>query len=218
MATPTERDGKAVCSSAVDLLLHPELLSHDFLQLILREKHVSTGERETRDRLTELYLRHVIPLPQRTLPDSRWGKRMEAIRGQRAAAGHTSHSSRNDHNRKRPPIVFDGSSSHSGPLKVKKTEGTSLSTGTIDRLKPPPASNLFNPVCKLSGNTPSSSIHCTPDTANLQREANKKNASIHSSKQKTSLKNALLMLHLPSLQGSLTSPEVKKKIQHVTWP
>ncbi|XP_040057735.1 ashwin [Gasterosteus aculeatus] len=192
MATPTERDGKAVCSSAVDLLLHPELLSHDFLQLILREKHVSTGERETRDRLTELYLRHVIPLPQRTLPDSRWGKRMEAIRGQRAAAGHTSHSSRNDHNRKRPPIVFDGSSSHSGPLKVKKTEGTSLSTGTIDRLKPPPASNLFNPVCKLSGNTPSSSIHCTPDTANLQREANN--------------------------SGSLTSPEVKKKIQHVTWP
>ncbi|XP_037345490.2 ashwin [Pungitius pungitius] len=192
MATSTERDGKALCSSAVDLLLDPELLSHDFLQLILREKHVSTTECESRDRLTELYLRHVIPLPQRTLPDSRWGKRMEAIRGKRAAAGHTSLSSRNDHNRKRPQVVFDGSSSHSGPLKVKKTEGTGLSVGTTDRLKPPPAANTSSPICKLSGNTPSSSIHCSADTANLQQEAN------------------------PS--GAMTSPEVKKKIQHVTWP
>ncbi|KAM6955852.1 ashwin isoform 1-T1 [Lycodopsis pacificus] len=92
MATSTGKDGKAVCSSGVDLLLHPELLSHEFMQLILREKHVSTRECESRDRLTELYLRHVIPLPQRTLPDSRWGKRMEKIRGRHTAAGHRSDS------------------------------------------------------------------------------------------------------------------------------
>ncbi|XP_068591810.1 ashwin isoform X2 [Cebidichthys violaceus] len=189
MATSTGKDGKAVCSSSVDLLLHPELLSHEFMQLILREKHVSTRECENRDRLTELYLRHVIPLPQRTLPDSRWGKRMEAIRGRHTAAGHS-----NDHNRKRPLIVFDGSSSHSGPLKVKKPEGTTLSTGITDRLKPPPAANRSSPVSKLSGNTSSSSssIHCSSDTADLKREANG--------------------------SGAMKSPDLKKKIQHVTWP
>ncbi|XP_075962857.1 ashwin isoform X1 [Anarhichas minor] len=194
MATSTGKDGKAVCSSGVDLLLHPELLSHEFMQLILREKHVSTRECESRDRLTELYLRHVIPLPQRTLPDSRWGKRMEKIRGRHTAAGHRSDS--NDHNRKRPLIVFDSSSSHSGPLKVKKPEGTALSTGITDRLKPPPAANRCSPAPKLSGDTSSSSssssIHCSTDTADLKREANG--------------------------SGAMKSPDLKKKIHHVTWP
>ncbi|XP_054471664.1 ashwin isoform X2 [Anoplopoma fimbria] len=176
MATSTGQDGNTVSTSDVDLLLHPELLSHEFLQLILREKHVSTRDCESRDRLTELYLQHVIPRPQRTLPDSRWGKRMEKIRGRHTPAGHRSDS--NDHNRKRPLIVFDGSSSHSGPLKVKKPEGTTLSTGITDRLKPPPAGNLSSPICKLSGNTSSSSSssssssHCSTDTSNLKREAN----------------------------------------------
>ncbi|XP_041806083.1 ashwin isoform X1 [Chelmon rostratus] len=193
MATSTGRDGKAVVSSDVDLLLHPELLSQEFMQLILNEKHVSTTDCESRDRLTELYLRHVIPLPQRTLPNSRWGRRMEKSRGRQTPAGHRSDS--NDHNRKRPLIVFDGSSSYSGLLKVKKPEGTSLSTGITDRLKPPPAANLSNPIRRLSGNTSSSSssIHRSSDTdTNLKREANSSDA--------------------------MKSPEVKKKIQHVTWP
>ncbi|XP_040003574.1 ashwin isoform X2 [Xiphias gladius] len=189
MATSTGQDGKAVCTSDVDLLLHPELLSQEFMQVILSEKNVSTRDCGNRDRLTELYLRHVIPLPQRTLPNSRWGRRMEKTRGRQTPAGH---SSSNDHNRKRPLIVFDGSSSHSGPLKVKKAEGTTVSTGITDRLKPPPAANLSNPIRKLSSNTSSSSIHCSTDTANLKREANS--------------------------SGALKSPEVKKKIQHVTWP
>ncbi|XP_041806084.1 ashwin isoform X2 [Chelmon rostratus] len=178
MATSTGRDGKAVVSSDVDLLLHPELLSQEFMQLILNEKHVSTTDCESRDRLTELYLRHVIPLPQRTLPNSRWGRRMEKSRGRQTPAGHRS-----------------DSSSYSGLLKVKKPEGTSLSTGITDRLKPPPAANLSNPIRRLSGNTSSSSssIHRSSDTdTNLKREANSSDA--------------------------MKSPEVKKKIQHVTWP
>lgn len=81
-------------------------------------------------------------------------------------------SSSNDHNRKRPLIVFDGSTSHSGPLKVKKPEVTTVSAGITDRLKPPPAASLSNPIRRLSGNTSSSSIHCSTDTANLKREAN----------------------------------------------
>ncbi|XP_074515000.1 ashwin [Sebastes fasciatus] len=191
MATSTGPDGQTVCLSDVDLLLHPELLSQDFMQLILSGKHVSTRDGESRDRLTELYLRHVIPRPQRTLPDSRWGKRMEKSRGRETPAGY---SSSNDHNRKRPLIVFDGSSSQSGPPKVKKPEGTTVSTGITDRLKPPPAANLSNPIRRLSGNTSSSSssIHCSTDTADLKREENS--------------------------SGATKSPDDKKKIQHVTWP
>ncbi|XP_026233072.1 ashwin isoform X1 [Anabas testudineus] len=194
MAASTGQAGKSVCISDVDLLLHPELLSQDFMQLILNEKNVNTRDCVSRDRLTELYLRHVIPLPQRTLPNSRWGRRAEKTRGREPLAGHRSESSSNDHNRKRPLIVFDGSSSHSGPLKVKKAEGATLSTGTTDRLKPPPAANPSNPIRRLSGNTSSSSssIHRSTDIANLKRESNS--------------------------SGPLKSPEVKKKIQHVTWP
>uniref|UniRef100_A0A8C9Y663 Ashwin n=1 Tax=Sander lucioperca TaxID=283035 RepID=A0A8C9Y663_SANLU len=169
MATSTGQDGKTVCTSDVDLLLHPELLSQEFL-FYLNQKHVSTRDCESRDQLTELYLRHVIPRPQRTLPDSRWGKRMEKTRARQTPAGHRSVS--NDHNRKRPLIVFDGSTSHSGPLKVKKPEVTTVSAGITDRLKPPPAASLSNPIRRLSGNTSSSSIHCSTDTANLKREAN----------------------------------------------
>ncbi|XP_026151580.1 ashwin isoform X2 [Mastacembelus armatus] len=194
MAASTGRDGKSVCSSDVDLLLHPELLSQEFMQLVLQEKNVSAGDCGSRDRLTELYLRHIIPLPQRTLPNSRWGRRVDKIRGRPAPAAHRPDSSSNDHNRKRPLVVFDGSSSQSGPLKVKKPEGSTVSTGITDRLKPPPAANLSNPIRKLSGSTSSSSssIHRSTDATNLKREANS--------------------------SGTLKSPEVKKKIQHVTWP
>ncbi|KAG7215756.1 hypothetical protein INR49_021879 [Caranx melampygus] len=150
------------------------------------QRNVSTVDCGSRDRLTDLYLRHVIPLPQRALPNSRWGRRVEKSRGRQTAAGH---SSSNDHNRKRPLIVFDGTSSHSGPLKVRKPEGSSTaSTGITDRLKPPPAANLSNPIRKLSGNTSSSSIHRNTEAVNLKREANS--------------------------SGTPKSPEVKKKIQH----
>ncbi|KAJ4933336.1 hypothetical protein JOQ06_030168 [Pogonophryne albipinna] len=193
MAAYTEQDGKTASSSDVDLLLHPELMSQEFLQLVLCGKNVSTRGCDSRDRLTELYLQHVIPLPQRRLPHSRWGRRMEKSRGRQSSAGH---SSSNDHSRKRPLIVFDGTSSHSGPLKVKKPEGTAVSPGVSDRLKPPPAVNLSNPVRKISGNTSSSSSSsssiCSTDTAHLKREAN-------------------------STDG-MHSPESKKKISHVTWP
>ncbi|KAM4609116.1 ashwin [Polymixia lowei] len=187
MASSTGREGKDKSASNADLLLHPELLSHDFMQLLLHEKNISAGECESRDRLTEVYLRHVIPLPQRTLPNTRWGKRMQRSRG-----GQVTNSSVNDHNRKRPQIVFDGSSSYSGPLKVKKPETTTTPAGLTDRLKPPPTTNLSNPVRKLSGTTDSSSSSSHTSVSHLKREADS--------------------------SGVLKSPELKKKIQHVTWP
>uniref|UniRef100_A0A672GSH6 Ashwin n=1 Tax=Salarias fasciatus TaxID=181472 RepID=A0A672GSH6_SALFA len=190
MAASREQNGKSVSSSNVDLLLHPELLSQDFMRIILSEKNVSTRDCGSRDRLTELYVRHVMPLPQRTLPDNRWGRRMEKKRQQLLLVVLSSSSI--DHKRKRPLIVFDGSSSLSGPTKVKKPEGSTASTGTSDRLKPPPAANLSNSIRKLTGSTSSSSLHQSRDNSSLKREANTSDV--------------------------LKSPEAKKKIQHVTWP
>ncbi|XP_027879717.1 ashwin [Xiphophorus couchianus] len=191
MAASTGQNKESVSTSDADLLLHPELLSQDFMRLILKERNVGTRACEDRDRLTELYLRHVIPLPQRTLPNNRWGRRMQKSRGRQTAAGH---SSCNDQHRKRPLIVFDGKSSQSGPLKVKKPEGTKVSAGVTDRLKPPPAANLSNPIRKLSGtsSSSSSSTHRGSETANLKQDTGD--------------------------SGALKSPEVKKKIQHITWP
>ncbi|XP_061580609.1 ashwin [Cololabis saira] len=178
----------------VEVLLHPELLSQGFLELLLNQRNVPTGGcGSSRDRLTQLYLRTVMPLPQRSLPENRWGRRMEGSRGRRApAGGHAPGSSSNDHGRKRPLIVFDGSSSLSAPLKVKKAEGRSAPT---ERLKPPPAADLSNPIRKLSSSSSSSSsssTHPGAEKGNLKREE--------------------------SASGALQSPEVKKKIQHVTWP
>ncbi|CAN9497537.1 unnamed protein product [Ophioblennius macclurei] len=190
-----EQNGKCCFSSSnFDVLLHPELLSHEFMKLLLTEKKVNTGGCGSRERLTELYVRHVMPLPQRTLPDSRWGRSMEKKR-----AGRRTDSSAVDHSRKRPLIVFDGSSSssRSAPPKVKKPEGSAFSAGISDRLKPPPAANLSNPIRKLTGATPPPTSSLSPhqsikDGVNLKRDAD--------------------------ASEELKSPEAKKKIQHVTWP
>uniref|UniRef100_A0A3B5KU37 Ashwin n=1 Tax=Takifugu rubripes TaxID=31033 RepID=A0A3B5KU37_TAKRU len=199
--------------SDVDLLLHPELLSEDFMQLILREKSVKTNGRENRDHLTEIYLRHAIPLPQRSLPNNRWGKRVNKKRECNTSVGNRLDS------RKRPLIVFDGSSSHSGPVKLKKPGGTNMTTGVTDRLKPPPAANLSNPIRRLSGSTTSSSspTQCSNNT-NLKREAiaNLRTEICHLFNR--GLLTYFLVFCPQSLKDATQSAEVKKKIQHVTWP
>ncbi|XP_033842923.2 ashwin [Periophthalmus magnuspinnatus] len=165
MATSTGQAGKANSSSDVDLLLHPELLSEEFIKLILNERKVNTRDTKSRDELTELYLRHVMPLPQRTLPSSRWGRTVAKTREAHAPPSASARS--HDPNRKRPLIVFDGSSSNNGPPKVKKPEGSGLSSGGTDRLKPPPGANLASPTRKLTSVTPPSSI----EKSKLTREA-----------------------------------------------
>lgn len=47
MATSTGKDGKTLSISDVDVLLHPELLSQEFMQLILREVSQCAGENVT---------------------------------------------------------------------------------------------------------------------------------------------------------------------------
>uniref|UniRef100_A0A8B9FP08 Ashwin n=1 Tax=Amazona collaria TaxID=241587 RepID=A0A8B9FP08_9PSIT len=89
-----------------------------------------------KDGLTDLYIQHAIPLPQRDLPKSRWGKMMEKKRQQNEFKSENKSVTTVEGLRKRPLIVFDGSST-STSIKVKKTEN-----GTADRLKPPPQNSI----------------------------------------------------------------------------
>ncbi|XP_061735275.1 ashwin [Nerophis ophidion] len=189
MATFGELAGKATSASEVDLLLHPEMLSQDFLQLILSEKKVSCRDCSSRDQLVDLYIRHVIPRPQRTLPNNRWGKRMAKGRGKMTPPGVQAN---RDH------------INSSGSLKLKKAETATVSSGVIDRLKPPPAVNLSNPIRKLSLSSSSSSSPSSSLSPSNHISPGSTDKTGHKREAKSS--------------GVLKSPEVKKKIQHVTWP
>ncbi|NXX49256.1 ASHWN protein, partial [Tricholaema leucomelas] len=129
-----------------ELLLHPELLSEEFLLLTLEQKNilVENDVKMDKDGLTDLYIQHAIPLPQRDLPKSRWGKMMEKKRQQNELKSEDKSVTMVEGLRKRPLIVFDGNST-STSIKVKKTEN-----GAADRLKPPPAGSTTNTVRRLS--------------------------------------------------------------------
>uniref|UniRef100_A0A8C4X3I7 Ashwin n=1 Tax=Erpetoichthys calabaricus TaxID=27687 RepID=A0A8C4X3I7_ERPCA len=106
---------------------------------------VDSGRSSDKDSLTNLYLQHIIPLPQRELPSSRWGKKMERReRSQSLVLTVLKIVCVADGSRKRPLIVFDGSST-STTIKIKKTE-----LGESNRLKPPPSGNLTNTIRRLS--------------------------------------------------------------------
>ncbi|XP_016385159.1 ashwin-like isoform X2 [Sinocyclocheilus rhinocerous] len=210
--------------SKIDLLLHPELLSHEFIQFMLHERKIAVGDDEDRERLTDLYLRHVIPLPQRDLPGGRWGRRMERSRARPSSAS----SSSADSDRKRPLIVFDGSSTNTGSVKLKKLD-PSPAPVTTDRLKPPVSSiNLTNPIRKLSGTstncsssdssnkTPVSSPGAGPKSpCNHSKTAN---SSVHSNNTTSKLKRTSPSDGEPNTSKDIKSPDTKKKIQHITWP
>lgn len=64
-------------------------------------------------------------------------------------------SSSTDSGRKRPLIVFDGSSTKTGGIKLKRADDLPVT----DRLKSPPSNiSLSNPIRKLSGSSPNSSL------------------------------------------------------------
>ncbi|KAM6448455.1 ashwin [Liasis olivaceus] len=221
-----------VTRSDSDLLLHPELLSQEFLLLTLEQKNIPVEDevRISKDDLTDLYIQHVIPLPQRDLPKSRWGKLMEKKRGQQVLKHGTQSIMAVENLRKRPLIVFDGSST-STSIKVKKTEN-----GAADGLKFL-TSGSTNIMCKrLSGSSNSSSCISAPTFSSdvkmesRNNEAKQNNIIVSmSSSQKPSvlepltgatvvkLKRAAPKEELDSSNG-LKPTESKKKIQHVTWP
>ncbi|VFV31345.1 ashwin isoform X2 [Panthera pardus] len=177
-----------------ELLLHPELLSQEFLLLTLEQKNIAVENdvRINKDNLTDLYVQHAIPLPQRDLPKNRWGKMMEKKREQHETKNETKRSGTVDGLRKRPLIVFDGSSTRTS-IKVKKTEN-----GDNDRLKPPPQNHDLTHRKSPLGpakSPPLSPVGTTP--VKLKRAAPKEEA---------------------EAVNNLKPPEAKRKIQHVTWP
>ncbi|XP_047637276.1 ashwin isoform X1 [Phacochoerus africanus] len=177
-----------------ELLLHPELLSQEFLLLTLEQKNIAVENdlRINKDSLTDLYVQHAIPLPQRDLPKNRWGKMMEKKREQHEIRNETKRSSSVDGLRKRPLIVFDGSST-STSIKVKKTEN-----GDNDRLKPPPqASVTSNAFRKLSNS--SSGVSPLSLSSNLPTN-NKMEPSTNDTNQNHDL------LHRKSPPGPVKSP------------
>ncbi|CAL8322955.1 unnamed protein product [Merluccius merluccius] len=224
MAASVGRESAGSSAHNTDLLLHPELLSQDFMQLLLSERNIRAAAGESRDRLTSLYLRHVIPLPQRPLPHTRWGRRVEERSrggggGGRGGRDKQSHRSAEDHHRKRPLIVFDGVSN---PSKVKKTDVSRGATGCADRLKPPPTTtNVSNPIRKLSSSSPHT-------TASSQSSVSGAQASSLKRESDGSVRTVGVQIHFyecvisdsscVSIQDALKSPEMKKKIHHVTWP
>ncbi|XP_016054959.1 PREDICTED: ashwin [Miniopterus natalensis] len=219
-----------------ELLLHPELLSQEFLLLTLEQKNITVENdvRINKDNLTDLYVQHAIPLPQRDLPKNRWGKMMEKKREQHELKNETKRSSTVDVSKKRPLIVFDGSST-STSIKVKKTEN-----GDNDRLRhPPQAGFTSNAFRKLADS--SSSVSPLILSSNLPMN-NKMEHSNNDTKQNHDLahgKGPLGPVKLPPLSpmgttpvklkraapkeeteaaNNLKPPEAKRKIQHVTWP
>uniref|UniRef100_A0A8C3VRK7 Ashwin n=1 Tax=Catagonus wagneri TaxID=51154 RepID=A0A8C3VRK7_9CETA len=219
-----------------ELLLHPELLSQEFLLLTLEQKNIAVENdvRINKDSLTDLYVQHAIPLPQRDLPKNRWGKMMEKKREQHEIKNETKRSSSVDGLRKRPLIVFDGSST-STSIKVKKTED-----GDNDRLRPPPqASVTSNAFRKLSNS--SSGVSPLSLSSNLPTN-NKMEPSTNDTSQNHDLlhrKSPPGPVRSPPLSpvaaapvklkraapkeeaeaaNNLKPPEAKRKIQHVTWP
>ncbi|XP_059677476.1 ashwin [Gavia stellata] len=218
-----------------ELLLHPELLSEEFLLLTLEQKNilVENDVKMDKDGLTDLYIQHAIPLPQRDLPKSRWGKMMEKKRQQNESKSENKSVTTVEGLRKRPLIVFDGNST-STSIKVKKTEN-----GAADRLKPPPAGSTTNTVRRLSVPSNAStyiSASSLSEDAKLgmrNNEAKQNNISKTNSSVLASLKVyplspvagatvVKLKRAIPKeesdLPNDLKPTEAKKKIQHVTWP
>nr|XP_004651846.1 ashwin [Jaculus jaculus] len=219
-----------------ELLLHPELLSQEFLLLTLEQKNITVQNdvRVNKDNLTDLYVQHAIPLPQRDLPKNRWGKMMEKKREQHEVRNETKRSTTVDGLRKRPLIVFDGNST-STSIKVKKTEN-----GDNDRLRPPPQASLTNNAFRK---VPNSSSNVSPIILSSNLPTNDKTEhSNNDSKQNHDLMNrkspsgpvkspplspvgttpVKLKRAAPKEEAetvnNLKPPEAKRKIQHVTWP
>ncbi|XP_029460710.1 ashwin [Rhinatrema bivittatum] len=221
-----------------DLLLQPELLSQEFLLLTLEQKNISVQEAvNDKQKLTDLYIQHAMPLPQRDLPKSRWGKMIEKKRGKSEPA-HLRISSSAEGSRKRPLIVFDGSSTRTS-IKVRKAENGAAT----DCLKPPPSGSVSTTIRKLSS-PPFSSSSTPPPPPAFSSLKDRKVAAANNAAQQNSVlanhRNPELGPRSPSvtLSGATTivklkraapkedpdptsdakPTEAKKKIQHVTWP
>ncbi|MEE6470363.1 hypothetical protein FKM82_008944 [Ascaphus truei] len=213
--------------SPESLLLHPELLSRDFLLLSLVQKNILVEETSNdKDKLTDIFVQHAMPLPQRDLPVSRWGRTMESKRGETKTAVVQNKSGGAENLRKRPLIVFDGSST-STSIKVKKKENgetaerlrpslTESKNSTHQRLAGPPA----NPAPHLC---PSASIRDVHDiSAPVTDGAEFSEKSLQPGTGSAGTTIVKIKRAAPKDESDeandVKPTEAKKKIQHVTWP
>ncbi|XP_075708824.1 ashwin [Rhinoderma darwinii] len=206
-----------------DYFLHPELLSRDFLLLSLRQKNIAVKDAiNDKEKLTEIFVQHAMPLPQRQLPKSRWGKLMEGKRGVKKLA--EPHKKSAENIRKRPLIVFDGSST-STSIKVKKTENgdaaqrlhqscteqsiTSVRSETI------PISPVFHQNSSTTTKEPEvptgNHEHSTTGPTMKVKAQSPVSGSVVKIKRAVPKEDA-------EVTNDMRPTEAKKKILHVTWP
>uniref|UniRef100_UPI00398E5A4D ashwin n=1 Tax=Pristiophorus japonicus TaxID=55135 RepID=UPI00398E5A4D len=232
MAVGEASAGKSEFDS--DLLLYPELLSGDFLLQLLQQRKIATENLHDaeKDRIVEVYIQHVIPLPQRELPKSRWGRKMAEKKGQQTICVAQSTRPTIEGSRKRPLIVFDGSST-STKIKLKKNEN-----GMAVQAKQLPS--------RIMDTSPTNKLAVQPSDTNILTDNNAVKSPVRGAVSgngmatmkhggdmplKTSplpystspggtikLKRALAKDGEGDAPGELRSTEPKKKIQHVTWP
>ncbi|KAM3935714.1 ashwin [Leptodactylus fuscus] len=211
-----------------DFLLHPELLSRDFLLLSLEQKNIVVKDAVgNKEKLTEIFVQHAMPLPQRQLPNSRWGKLMESKRGVKKLE--EPHKKSAENIRKRPLIVFDGTST-STSIKVKKTENGDatqrLHQSCTEKTSTPVRSGAVptSPVSHYNSSTPCKE---TKDpTGNHEHLSSGPGSNTETVKVKTQSPVSGNIVKIkraaPKEDSDVTNDgkptEAKKKIQHVTWP
>ncbi|XP_051882667.1 ashwin isoform X2 [Pristis pectinata] len=216
-----------------NLLLHPELLSGEFLLQLLEQREIATENLHDaeKDQIVEVYIQHVIPLPQRELPKNRWGRKMAEKREQAICATQSIRPT-SEASRKRPLIVFDGSST-STKIKLKKNEN-----GMADQVK----------QAGISDMSPSNKFPVQPSDTHILTDNNAVKNPVRGAVStngmatmkhggdmplKTSplpcptspggtnpikLKRTLPKDGEGDPPGELRSAEPKRKIQHITWP
>ncbi|KAM4797135.1 ashwin [Rhinophrynus dorsalis] len=212
-----------------ELLLHPELLSRDFLLLSLEQKNIVVDEAlHNKEKLTEIFVQHAMPLPQRAIPKTRWGRMVESKRGVKKTTELQQKSAGTESLRKRPLIVFDGSST-STSIKVKKTENGQ----TAQRLHPSSTDRTnstfnSNPAPRISSSTVIREAKLTTVSShghNASSPGTDKATPPNSTKSyqpmissAVKLKRAAPKEESEVAVNDIKPTEAKKKIQHVTWP
>ncbi|XP_070607177.1 ashwin isoform X2 [Erythrolamprus reginae] len=196
------------------------------LPVYIKEKKNIPVEDEvkiSKDGLTDLYIQHVIPLPQRDLPKTRWGKLIEKQRGQQVLKHGTQSIMAMESLRKRPLIVFDGSST-STSIKVRKTENgaadglKALSPGSTCKRLPFPS----NSTSCISAST--FSLDVKGESRNNEGKQNNIVVNTSPGKKSSTLEPLTgttvvkFKRTAPKELDSLKPPESKRKIQHIIWP
>lgn len=208
-----------------DFLLHPELLSRDFLLLSLGQKNIVVNDAvNDKEKLTEIFVQHAMPLPQRQLPKSRWGKLMESKRGVKKLE--EPHKKSVENIRKRPLIVFDGTST-STSIKVKKKENGDaaqhLHHSCTEKSSTPVISGAV-PTSPVSHHNSSTTSKETKDPTGNHEHSTTGPPSTLKVKPQSPVSGSVVKIKRAAPKDDFDMSidekptEAKKKIQHVTWP